>query len=138
MIAQAKVENLEYILMFDDDIRFSPDASGILAATLDELAGSEWDLLFLGGCRLMERDAKPSACAPLPATLTVVPVPDTHAMACRRTAYDAILDALPDNAADAVLWLDRYPNLAEFYATGLSAARRFFTPSPIAVADSRR
>ena len=138
MIAQARVENLEHILLFDDNIGFSPDASRVLAAALDDLAGREWDLLFLGGCRLTDPDPNAPACAPLPATLTVVPVPDTHAMACRHTAYDAILEALPDNAAAAVLWLDRYPNLAEFYATGLSAARRFFTPSPIAVADSRR
>jgi hypothetical protein len=46
----------------------------------------------------------------------------THAIAYHRSVYDAILDAVPDNAVDIALWLRTNVAIDKFYNQTLAAS----------------
>ena len=49
IIAEARLQQLQKIVVFDDDNEFPPDAAAEMALSLEELQGSEWQLSFLDG-----------------------------------------------------------------------------------------
>ena len=82
--------------MVDDDVVFSQDAAHVLGLALRGLEGRDWQFLYLGGSRS-----------------------ETNAIAYHHSAYDAILNAVPDNATDAALRFAPDFSLACFYVTSL-------------------
>jgi hypothetical protein len=118
IVEEARRQQLKTVLVFEDDARFSPDAADVLACSLRELEGREWQLLYLGGFRS--------------ATFRTVPecrhlvIPDsitcTHAIAYHHTVYDAILNAVPANATDVALWARTHLAVDQFYTYSLRAS----------------
>jgi len=70
IVAEAKLQQLKTILVFEDENQFPPNAGAAMALSLAELEGREWQLSFLDG----------------------------PAIAYHHSVYDAILDAVPDDA----------------------------------------
>jgi len=89
------------VLVFEDDVRFSPNAAQELSLSLRELQELEWQLLYLGGFR-REAPRSVQGCRNLMAPTVIT---CTHAIAYHHSVYDAILGAVPDNAPDVALWL---------------------------------
>jgi hypothetical protein len=132
IVAEAKLQQLQTVLVIEDDVRFSPDAAGVFARSLQEIEGRDWQLLYLGGYRSANSPGNKPGCRPL----SISPlVPGTHAIAYHRSVYDAILDALPDNAVDMALWLLTHSGLDDFYAKSLQASAYLTFP---AIATSGR
>ncbi len=70
VIAEAKTQELESIVVFEDGNEFSSDAMAEMTATLGELAASSWQIAFIDG----------------------------PGIAYHCSIYDAILKAIPDDA----------------------------------------
>jgi len=51
VIAEAKAQGLQNVLVFEDDVRFTADAIAGLQIAIAELSGRAWKLLYLGACR---------------------------------------------------------------------------------------
>jgi hypothetical protein len=126
IVAEAKQQQLQTILVFDDDVQFSPDAAEVLTVSLQELEEREWQLLCLGGYRSESSLRNLPGCQHLS---TPAAIPCTHAIAYHHTVYDAILNAVPDNATDVALWLCTHVGLDRFYAANFQP---FFTSPVIA------
>jgi len=134
IIAEAKQQGLLSILVLEDDARFSPDAACVLQQSLRELEGREWQLLYLGGYRSEHPLRAVPGCEHLviPAQIT-----RTHAIAYHHTIYDAILNAVPDTAADVAVWTRAHLAIDQFYTASLPASR-FMVYPVIATQDSIR
>jgi len=119
IIAEAKQQQLETVLVFEDDTRFAPDAADVLMRSLQELEGREWQLLYLGGYRNASMLQKIPECEHL-----VVPgqITCTHAIAYHHSVYDAILDAIPENPVDVALWIRKHLAIDQFYTGHLEAS----------------
>jgi hypothetical protein len=116
IIAEAKQQQLQTVLVFEDDVRFSVEAAAVLKLGLEELEGRPWQLLYLGGYRPTNVIANIPGCHHL-----VVPerITCTHAIAYHHTVYDAILNAVPDNATDVALWTSTHLAIDQFYTRTL-------------------
>jgi hypothetical protein len=112
IIEEAKRERLKTVLVFEDDALFTSDAAEVLRLALRELEGREWQLLYLGGYRSASRIQAIPGCENL-----VIPgwITCTHAIAYHHSAYDAILESVPDNAADVAIWNRKYEAIDKFY-----------------------
>ena len=112
IIEEAKREGLQTVLVFEDDARFTADAVDVLRLALRELAGREWQLLYLGGYRSAGRMQAIPGCQNL-----VIPgwITCTHAIAYHHSAYDAILDSVPETAADVAIWNRKHEAIDKFY-----------------------
>ena len=132
IIAEAKQQQLQTVLVFEDDTRFSSDAAEVLTLGLRELSGIAWQLLYLGGYGYRDSLIKIPGCRHLmvPGQITC-----THAIAYHHTVYDAILNAVPDNAVDVALWARTHLAIDQFYNLSLRASR-FVTCPVIATQDS--
>jgi len=64
IIAEAKRQRLKTVLVFEDDVRFSPDAAEALDPSMRDLEGHAWQLLYMGGC--LHRQQAQSAGMPAP------------------------------------------------------------------------
>jgi hypothetical protein len=78
--------------------------------------------------RYLAADSQPDlpGCQPLPIRGVI---PHTHAMVYHRSAYDLILDALADNAADLALGIRKRQSLADFYAAELRVLSFLIVPA---------
>jgi hypothetical protein len=119
IIAEARQQQLQTVLVFEDDAQFSPDAAEVLGRSLRELEGREWQLLYLGGYRTASLLESVPECPHLriPGWISC-----THAIAYHRSVYDAILEAVPDNAVDIALWLRTNVAIDKFYNQTLGAS----------------
>ena len=112
IIEEAKREGLETVLVLEDDARFTSDAAEVLRLGLGELAGREWQLLYLGGYRSADRIRAIPGCQNL-----VIPgwIKCTHAIAYHHSAYDAILESVPETAADVAIWNRKHEAIDKFF-----------------------
>jgi hypothetical protein len=130
IIAEAKQQQLKTILVFEDDVRFSPDAADVLTRSLRELEGRDWQLLYLGGCRSENLLQSVAGCKHLQIPTEIR---CTHAIAYHHTVYDAILNAVPDNAIDVVPWVRTHLAIDQFYTYSLRASS--FLTCPVIAAQ---
>ena len=132
VIAEAKRQALESILVLEDDARFSADAADVLHHSLRELQGRDWQLLYLGGYRSNDslRQVPGSNYLEIPTLITC-----THAIAYHHSVYDAILSAVPESPADVAVWVGQYLAIDQFYTQHLNVSR-FITCPVIATQDS--
>jgi hypothetical protein len=116
VIAEAKQQELKTVLVFEDDAQFSPDASVVLSHVLRELEGREWQLLYLGGFRSADSLEDVPGCQHLliPRQITC-----THAIAYHHSVYDAILQAVPDDAVEVAVWASKELAIDQFYTSSL-------------------
>ena len=59
----------------------------------------------------------------------------THAIAYHHTVYDAILNAVPDNAIDVALWVRKHLAIDQFYSYSLRPSS-FLTRPVIAAQEN--
>jgi hypothetical protein len=132
IIAEAKQQQLKTVLVFEDDARFSSDAADVLALSLRELEGREWQLLYLGGYRDASSLLNITGCQHL---LSPGLISCTHAIAYHHTVYDAILNAVPENAVDLAMWVRTHLAIDQFYTRSLKPSS-FLTWPVIATQES--
>ncbi len=103
IIQQAAQRGLQHVLVLEDDVLFHQETLEILTASLKELKGEAWDILYLGGVEW--RESSPSAGKNhlvKPKRMTC-----THAIAYNARYYDELLGILPKNEADMRCWLKK-------------------------------
>jgi hypothetical protein len=127
ILEQAKRQGLRNVLVFEDDARFTADAPEVLAASLRELEGRDWQFLYLGGHRWSTVPKQVPGCCH-------IAVPDqitcTHALAYHESVYDAILNAVPEYAVDVQAWLTKHGDgIDQFYQWYMKAVR--FVTDPV-------
>ena len=127
IIAEAQQQHLRTVLVLDDDVAFSPDSGEVLALSLRELEGRDWQILYLGGYR--SRNLPGCRHLSIPD-----PIPSTHAIAYHHSIFETILNAVPDNATDVALWLREHQTIDRFYAVNLQAASTLTSPAIVTAA----
>jgi hypothetical protein len=119
IIAEARQQQFETILVFEDDARFTADAAAVLQSSLQELDGRAWQLLYLGGYLSADSLQPVPGCPHL-----VIPgwISCTHAIAYHRSVFDAILEGVPDSAVDVALWARTHLAIDNYYRVSLRAS----------------
>jgi len=112
IVADAKRQGLRNVLVFEDDVIFSPNAEAELRNSLDELKKQDWSILFLGGHRWGQTFEKAPGCQYLtmPRDLTC-----THAVAYNHTIYDRILADVPGTPSAVALWLRKARGIDQYF-----------------------
>jgi Glycosyl transferase family 2/Glycosyltransferase family 25 (LPS biosynthesis protein) len=113
VVAEAKWLGLQNVLVLEDDVVFSRQIADVLAQSLNELAGRQWRLLYLGGHR--SGPASPTAqgcrCLQLAHGLTGQP-----AVAYHQSVYEPILAEVPATPTAMARWLETYRGIDWYYA----------------------
>jgi Coenzyme PQQ synthesis protein D (PqqD) len=109
MVAQARDRGLANFLGIEDDAIFLDTTLEVLSRAVSELAGMDWDLLYLGGAAWEEPAEIPGHVAlQSPRSLAC-----THALAVNHSAYERILADVPE--ADGIdEWLTTYPAIDQY------------------------
>jgi GR25 family glycosyltransferase involved in LPS biosynthesis len=92
MVAQARARGLPNFLGIEDDAIFLDTTPEVVSRAISELAGRDWDLLYLGGAAWEPPVEIPGHVAlRSPHSLTCC-----HALAVNHTAYDRLLADIPE------------------------------------------
>ncbi len=126
IVAEAQRLGLSNVLVFEDDVVFTKDASALLQAALQELAGRDWGLLYLGACRWEHTFPMVDGCTRLE---HAGPVTTCHAIAYHESEYSRLLEALPADTAAMQTWLQTYRGIDQYYASEIPD--RKFLVSPV-------
>jgi len=116
ILAEAKAQGLHNVLVFEDDVLFSPNAAEELRCGVDELKRRSWSTLYLGGHRWGQSFEKAPGCGHLeePHGLTC-----THAIAYHESIFDRILSDVPATPSAVALWLRQHRGIDQYYARSL-------------------
>ena len=109
MIAEARDRELASFLGIEDDAIFLDTTLKVVSRAISELAGLDWDLLYLGGAAWETPAEIPGHTAlRSPRSLTC-----THALAVNHPAYDRLLADIPE--ADGIEeWLAAYSGIDQY------------------------
>jgi hypothetical protein len=126
ILAEAKAQGLDNILVFEDDVLFSESAIEELRTNVDELRSRPWSTLYLGGCRWGEAFDKAPGCSHLeiPRGVTC-----THAIAYHRSIFERVLAEVPETPSAVALWLRKQAGIDQYFANSLAGIH--FITSPI-------
>ncbi|HEY3703794.1 MAG TPA: glycosyltransferase family 25 protein [Terracidiphilus sp.] len=125
ILAEARAQGLENVLVFEDDVLFTSDAIAGLQTALHEVRGLDWTMLYLGACRW--RQDFP----PLPNCRRLAPagaVTCTHAVAYHKSIYDRILTDAPADPASMAAWLQIHHGIDQYFAFTLTDRKYLLTP----------
>ncbi len=113
VVAEAKWQGLNNVLVLEDDVIFSRRIADVLAQGLAELREREWRLLSLGGS--CEDRAFPGASGDgvLERARRSMSL---HAVAYHHTVYDRILTEVPATPTGVARWLQTHSGLGHYYA----------------------
>ncbi len=125
VIAEAKAQGLQNVLVFEDDVRFTADAIAGMQIAIAELIGRPWKLLYLGACR-WNREFPPMD--GLRRLAVAGPVTCTHAVAYNRPVFDAILEAAPDGETAMAAWLKKHHGIDQYYAFTITEQKYLLSP----------
>ena len=105
MIALASQRGYERVLILEDDAVFIDETTALMTQAAQELAGLDWDLLFLGAC-VWSQDF------PYLAGSAVIqecgPVTGGHAFAVHRRAFAKVLSDIPSHGELFERWFEEY------------------------------
>ncbi len=126
ILAEAKLQGLQNVLVFEDDVQFSLDPLVELRNSLNELKQREWQTLYLGGHRWAQTFSKAPGCQYLevPHGLTCA-----HAIAYNHTIYDRILNDVPATVSAVALWCRKHLAIDAYYAKSLDGLHLLTSPS---------
>ncbi len=125
VVAEAHRQGLSNVLVFEDDVQFTSDATSGLQTALAELRGRDWKMVYLGACRW--RREYP----PLPGLQRLAqagPVTCTHAVAYHRSIYERILSDVPPDAPGMERWLVTHHGIDQYYAFTLTEDKFLLSP----------
>jgi glycosyl transferase family 2/glycosyl transferase family 25 len=132
IIAEARIQRLASVLVFEDDVRFAPDANEVLQRSISELREREWQLLYLGGYGHQKSSQPLPGCNHLAKAGSIT---CTHAVAYHESVYERVLEAVPDDPVDSAIWANSHLAIDQYYAFKLDAVRLITCPV-IATQDS--
>lgn len=127
VIAQARKQGLQNVLVFEGNALLAPDAGDQLRATVDALPGSPWLVLYLGGGGIAGRVGSALGNSPLRAANAAL---GTSAVAYHQDAFDSILRDIPATPAKIALWLRQWSSLAEYFAHSEALTGRCLIADP--------
>lgn len=118
MVAEARDRGLVNFLGFEDDAIFLDTTLDDLSRAVAEMAGPDWDLLYLGGAAWEPPAEIPGHRAlQRPRSMTC-----THALAVNHTAYDRFLADIP--GPDGIeKWITAHIAIDQFLARQVNAGR---------------
>ena len=115
VVAEAKWQGLDNVLVLEDDVVFSRRIADVLAQGLAELRERVWRLLSLGGsCG----DRAFSGMSGDRILQTAQGSMSLHAVAYHHTVYDQILTEVPATPTGIARWLQTHPGIGHYYAEG--------------------
>ena len=126
IVAEAKWQGLDNVLVLEDDVVFSRRTADVLAQSLAELREREWRLLSLGG------SCGDRACrGPSGDRLLHVAQGSTslHALAYHHSVYDRILTEVPATPTGMARWLQTHLGIGHYYADRLDGMSLVTCPS---------
>ena len=104
IVRVAAQQNLASVLVFEDDALILDDLLDHLRCSLVELAQTDWQLFYLGGCL---RDQVDRTIAGLNHLHRATTVTCTHAIAYHRRSYQKILSEIPDSTESIIPWIKK-------------------------------
>ncbi len=111
VLQEAEASGCRSVLVFEDDALFLDRSLDVLAAATAELAGIDWDLCYLGGCR-WDGDLDPEPdCQHLDRARNVT---CTHAIAYNGPVFPRLLQALPADVAGMALWVEEHHGIDQY------------------------
>jgi GR25 family glycosyltransferase involved in LPS biosynthesis len=126
VVAEAKWLGLRNVLTLEDDVLFSRETPEVLTQALAELAGREWQLLYLGGHRWGE------TFPPAPGgryLQTASGLTCLHAVAFHESVYDSILAEVPSTPAAMARWLRTHRGLDQYLSRRFAGISLVTCPS---------
>jgi hypothetical protein len=125
VIAEAAQRGLANVLVFEDDVVFTSDATMGLETALGDLQSVDWKMLYLGACRWnRELPLLPGARRLAQAG----PVTCSHAVAYHRSIYDRILRDVPDRESDMEQWLQTHRGIDQYFAFTVNEGKYLLSP----------
>jgi Glycosyl transferase family 2/Glycosyltransferase family 25 (LPS biosynthesis protein) len=125
VVAEARAQGLENVLVFEDDVLFTADAIEGLRIGLEELRGRDWSLFYPGACRWRQDFPPLPGCRRLARTGAVTCL---HAVAYHRSVYDRVLGEVPGDIAGMEAWLRTHHGIDQYYAFNLTDDKYLLTP----------
>jgi hypothetical protein len=125
VIADARRQGLDNVLVFEDDALFTADAIPRLRVALEELRGRSWQLLYLSACRWNEEFPKADGAAHLEIAGAVT---CCHAIAYHASIYERILSDVPSDDAEMEEWLETYHGIDQYYAFAITTGKYLLSP----------
>ena len=116
VVAEAKWQGLDNVLVLEDDVVFSRRTADVLAQSLAELRAREWRLLSLGGScgdQALSGMSDDRFLQPVQGSMSL------HAVAYHHTVYDQILTDVPATPTGVARWLQTHPGIGHYYADRL-------------------
>jgi len=126
VVEQARLQALSNVLVFEDDVRFTPTAIRDVERSLAELRPRPWEALYLGGERWGRTFEKVAGCRYLE---TAERLTTTHAIAYNQTVYERVLAGVPATPAAVALWLRAHHGIDQFYAVQLAGLKLITCPA---------
>jgi hypothetical protein len=125
ILAEAKAQGLHNVLVFEDDVLFSPNAAEELRRAVNEIERRSWATLYLGGHRWGQSFETVPGCQYLeqPHGLTC-----THAIAYHESIFDRVLSDVPATPSAAALWLRQHHGIDQYYARSLDGLHLVTNP----------
>jgi hypothetical protein len=108
MVAEAKRRGLRNVLVIEEDAIFRDDTLEVVSRALAELDGRDWDLLYLGGLHRMPAKHPPTPVAGCAVLEKPGFVTTSHAVAYNASAFDRILDEIPEGPEALDTWLTTF------------------------------
>lgn len=131
IVANARRAGLRNVLVFEDDVVFTNVALGSLRDTIDELRSYKWRTLYLGADSEGETRRRVPGCNFLQ---TADDICCSFAVAYHRSVFDRILDEIPENPAEAAIWLQQWERLDRYHLHAARFEGQHFTARPVVAA----
>jgi hypothetical protein len=126
ILEEARRQNLQNVLVFEDDVILTSDAPARLEIALDELRALDWEMLYLGACRWEHKFPLAEGCTSLE---RAGPVTSCHAIAYHESTYHRLLAEIPSDVQSMETWLRTYHGIDQYYA--FSITERKFLVCPV-------
>lgn len=113
IVAEAKWQGLDNVLVLEDDVVFSRQTADVLASSLAELREREWRLLSLGaswGDRVLSEMSGDGFLRTVQGPMSL------HAVSYHRSVYDGILTDVPATPTAMARWLQSHTGIGHYYA----------------------